>query len=265
MVPVGTTTAPTTTEEARKLAKNVNEEYHDPLDDWSSRDTLLSLVPFIVSFAFKDTALKAALSFGIAWAGFLLIMRTIAYDSRRKEIWPMLDLTTLISFAILRGLMRHYTYWIWKWWPLMLPLIFAVVAILTVLYRHPFVGHYARYPKFDRGGKGLWHGDMSFHRTCDMATLGWICAWSVTLLLALIPILTGHWSGWNVLNIIFCYVVPFVCIAIALILQQMLGARYRNQVSRASATTVVVPDQRGAAYPSGVVQEGAPATYATNV
>lgn len=50
------------------------------------RDILLSLVPFVVSYAFKLISLRAALAFGIAWSAFLLLMRTSAYDSRRKEV-----------------------------------------------------------------------------------------------------------------------------------------------------------------------------------
>lgn len=33
-----------------------------------------------------------------------------AYDSTLKVVWPMLDLTTLVSFAIVRGLMMHFAY-----------------------------------------------------------------------------------------------------------------------------------------------------------
>jgi len=249
-VPPGTspniTAHATPNKEERKLAKAMNEEYHDPLDDWSNRDILISLVPYIVAFAFKDTSLVTAYNFGIAWSGAMLILRTVAWDSRRKTIWPMLDIMTLTTFAVLRGLMRHFLFEIRKWHPLLLPLIFVTFAILSLLIRRPFVGHYARYPKFDRGGKGVWHNDAAYRRTADLATLGWIAAWSITLLLALVPILTGGWDNWGATNIIFCYVVPFVCIAFALIFQQLMGAWYRSKASKAT-TTVANVHQEGIA------------------
>ncbi len=59
----------------------------------------------------------------------------------------MLDLTTIVTFAVCRGLMRDYTFWIVKWWPIILPLAFAFVAILTLAWRRPFTAHHGRYPK----------------------------------------------------------------------------------------------------------------------
>lgn len=257
---------PATAAEERKLAKEVNEEYHDPFDDWSSRDLLLALVPLIVTIAFKDTDLHVGLNFAIAFSGLLLILRTVTYDSRRKEIWPIIDLTSLITFAILRGLCRHYTYWIQKWWITMVFAIFASVAILTLLRRRPFTAHYARFPKFDRGGRGLWHGDAAFRRTADLTTLGFIGAWIVGLFLALIPNLTGNWVGWNALNVIFNYVLPFVFMLAALIFHQMMGAWYRSSASRHTTTTTTTTETAG--YPAGAQghhhqQPGA--TYATAV
>ena len=36
------------------------QEYHDPLDDWSSRDTLLGLIPLIMAFALQVRVLVAS-------------------------------------------------------------------------------------------------------------------------------------------------------------------------------------------------------------
>jgi hypothetical protein len=58
----------------------------------------------------------------------------------------------------------------------------------------------------------VWQGDASYRRTNDLATLAWLGAWAVMVLLSLIPNLTGHWASWNALNIIFNYIVPFLCI-----------------------------------------------------
>jgi hypothetical protein len=44
------------------------------------------MVPLIVSIAFKDVALPAALAFGIAWYGALLLFRTLPWDSKRKHV-----------------------------------------------------------------------------------------------------------------------------------------------------------------------------------
>lgn len=262
---MATAEAPASRSAERKLASSVHEEYHDPFDDWSSRDIFLSLAPFVVSYAFKLVSLRAALAWGIAWSGFLLLMRTSAYDSRRKEIWPIVDITTLISFAVLRGLMRRFDYWILKWWTIILPLTFAFVGILTLLWRRPFTAHYARFPKFDRGGHGLWHSDASFRRTADLSTLGWISAWSAMLLLSLIPVLTGNWGTYNVLEIIFDLVIPFLLLAMALVLQQVLGAWYRSTSAR-TATVSESGYERGAGQPAGpaaATGQGVPATYSS--
>ncbi|KAL6756484.1 hypothetical protein V8C86DRAFT_3136488 [Haematococcus lacustris] len=238
-------------QQERKLAAEVNEEYHDPLDDWSSRDILLSLVPSIVTFAFKDMALSTAINFSIAWAAFLLIMRTVAYDSRRKHIWPILDIVGVLAFPILRGMIHMSGYHIHKWWPVILPGIFAASAIISLAIRRPFTAHYARYPKFDRGGKGVWIGDATYRRTNDMATLAYIFAWSVMLFFSLIPILTGHWYTWHALNIIFNYITPAILLMSALIAQQVLGTWYRSTTAKVPATTT--GDYRGAGQPAGVV------------
>jgi len=259
-------TLPQTAAQERKLAKEVNEEYHDPLDDWGARDILLSMVPLIVSIAFKDTALPAALAFGIAWYGALLLFRTISWDSKRKHIWPMVDIWGLITFAILRGVWSHHDYnladyGIHKWWVTLISSIFFTWALLTLLFRRPFTAHYARYPKFDRGGRGVWQGDASYRRTNDMATLAWMGAFTVMCLLALIPNLTGNWNHWNALNIIFNYIIPFLCIAGALIIQQLLGAWYRTTASNALAvgTAGAQPEARGVQHPAGA--EGQPGSY----
>ncbi|KAL6757815.1 hypothetical protein V8C86DRAFT_2613751 [Haematococcus lacustris] len=253
---------PATTQNERKLAAEVHEEYHDPLDDWSSRDVLLSLVPFIVTYAFKDTALSTAINFSIAWTAFLLIMRTVAYDSRRKHIWPVLDIIGILAFPILRGMIRISGYEIHKWWPVILPGIFAAAAIVSLAIRRPFTAHYARFPKFDRGGKGVWMGDASFRRTNDMATLGYIFAWSVMLFLSLIPILTGHWYTWHVLNIIFNYITPALLLLSALVAQQLLGTWYRSTTANQSVGTT--GHVRGTGEASGVVSNPAATPYGTN-
>jgi hypothetical protein len=260
----------------QKLAREVNEEYHDPMDDWGNRDIFLSLVPLAVSLAFKDSALDTALNFGIAFSGFLLLLRLTMYDSREKLVWPILDATTLVSFAVLRGLMRLYDYQdaaprtlqvrnlvvslyarvqITKWWPLIILLIFTVVGIISLAWRRPFTAHYCRYPKFDRWGRGVWNGDAAWRRTNDIATLVWVCVWSIALLLTLAPIMTGHWMGYSALNVIFNYIVPLVLMAVALIVQQQLGASYRTTASRAASTAPA------AQYPAGA--EAMPTTTTT--
>ncbi len=50
------------------------------------RDILLSLIPFIVVFMFRDAALTAGLAFAIAWAGGLLILRIVFFDGWRKLV-----------------------------------------------------------------------------------------------------------------------------------------------------------------------------------
>jgi len=242
------------------LEKDVHKEYHDPYDDWSARDILLSLVPFVITYAFKDSALRTAVTFALAFSVYLLLIRTVWFDSKRKHVWPVLDITNVITFAVLRGLIGRYPFEIVKWWNVILPAIFALVGIISLLRRRPFTAHYARYPKFDRGGHGLWQGDSSYHRTSDLNTLGWITAWVVMLFLSLIPILTDNWIDFHVLNIIFNYVVPFVLLAFALVFHQSMGTWYRNSVAR-STTTTTAGYGRGAGYPSGAT--AAPVAGAT--
>lgn len=249
----------------RKLAKDQNEEYHDPFDDWGVRDILLSLVPMIVVFAFKDVALKAALSFAIAWSGWILLMRVCLFHGWRKLIWPVIDIFSVIMFAILRGIVSHdgteegtdggnWYLDVWRWITLIIPLVYAVVAIISLAVRRPFTGHYARYPKFDRGGRELFKGDSAFRRTCDLTTLGWITAWSVMLLLTLVPTLKGpgiNWYGWNRWNIVFNYCLPFIFTFSALVFTQLSGAAYSKMVARNTRNAVTGEDGRGAAFPAG--------------
>jgi len=244
--------------EPAKVSHAINEEYHFVHDDWSMRDILLSLVPFIVTFAFKDSALKTALAFAIAFQGFLLIMRSSAWDSKRKRVWPDIEITGIIAFAVLRGLMRPFPYHIHKWWNVILPLVFISMALLSLIIRRAFTGHYARYPKFDKGGHGLWERDTAFRRSTDIIAIFWVVAWSISLLLSLIPILTGHWLGYHVLNIIFNYVVPFLLMTIALVAQQAIGRHYFKTATRASETTIPATGTYAANYPAGV-----PPTYST--
>ncbi|GLI59291.1 hypothetical protein VaNZ11_001144, partial [Volvox africanus] len=190
--------------ESRRIAEGVNEEYHDPYDDWSSRDTLLALVPLIIAFALKDAAFRVGLIIAVAGASFLLVMRTVAWDSRYKKVWPMLELISVPLFAILLGLSYVNFYQINKWFPTIAGITFALTALLSLLWRRPFTAHYARYPKFDRGGSLLWRHTPNWRRTSDLATLGWFIAFSVITLLTLAPELTGYHRGSHSLNVRVC-------------------------------------------------------------
>lgn len=245
--------APTAAAE-RKLAKDQNEEYHDPFDDWGVRDILLSLVPYIIVFAFKDVALKAAFAVAIAWAGWVLLMRLTLFHGWRKLIWPVIDIFSLITFAVLRGVSENHFEQIWRWVTVIVPAVFAVVGIISLIFRRPFTAHYARYPKFDRGGRELFHGDASFRRTADLATLGWISAWTASCLLSLIPVLLNSWYWWGALNIVFNYVLPFVFIFSALVFMQLMGSWYRATVYKHTRDAVTTPAGRGAGYPAGVTE-----------
>lgn len=65
------------------------------------------------------------------------------------------------------------------------------------------MGHYARFPKFDRGGSLLWRHTPNWRRTCDLATLGWLIAFVATACLTLVGgvgVARGAWAagggGW---------------------------------------------------------------------
>jgi len=265
-----TTTVPTSTHEEKKLQRQVNEEYHDPYDDWSSRDILLSLVPFIVTYAFKDIALRHSLAFAITWTGFLLIMRTIAYDSRRKTVWPLIELIGILAFPILLGMTYVNYYQMIKWWNVIIPAILGFSILLSLVWRRPFTAHYARYPKFDRGGSGVWHGDALFRRASDMNSLNWFFVFFAMTFLALIAVLTGNWGGWHSLNIIFQYIVPGLLLWYGLIAHQLLGTWYRGKTTHDTMPHHHHHHTGYTSYPAGATEAmgtGAttPATYSTNV
>ncbi|PNW70622.1 hypothetical protein CHLRE_17g727500v5 [Chlamydomonas reinhardtii] len=218
--------------DAKRIAEGVNEEYHDPLDDWSSRDTLLGLIPLIMAFALQDGNFKVGLIIALAAAGFLLVMRTMAWDSRYKKVWPMLELISIPLFAILLGLSYVNNYQVNKWFPTIAAITFALMTFLSIAWRRPWVGHYARFPKFDRGGSLLWRHTPNWRRTCDLATLGWLIAFVATACLTLVPQITGGHRGRNSKNIIFNYLFPAGFALAGLIHQQMLGNHYRKSTVR---------------------------------
>ncbi|GLC37273.1 hypothetical protein PLESTM_000563200 [Pleodorina starrii] len=296
--------------QSKRIAEGVNEEYHDPYDDWSSRDTLLALVPVIMAFALQDAAFRVGLIIAVAGASFLLVMRTVAWDSRYKKVWPMLELISVPLFAILLGLSFVNLKQVNKWFPTITGITLAFTALvgrradpwvtggqtigsvdrdglwscaasfggaaksrdqLSLMWRRPFTAHYARYPKFDRGGSLLWRHTPTWRRTSDVATLGWFTAFTVWMLLTLAPQLTGHHAGSHALNVIFNYITPAVFSLAALIYQQMLGNHYRKSTVRnldryfGRAHISHVPGtgtmQQQATYPSGPAE----AQGATNV
>lgn len=298
--------------------------------DWSVRDILVSLVPFVVVFALRDVGLRGALAFALVWAWFVLLYRVIATDSRRKkarvrlarsqpvhspasvrttslwacvrahcqplimplwllvmphhaQVWPLLDIIGALAFPILLGLtyigpgaygavrcccscshvpaltrafgrMRQQQQqqqpsiihtcaachaprgcssssgcrsscppssaspcW-WVHWacgaqaPVLLcntqaqwqaawriarvrachraqPLEWPLSGVralscpqLSIVWRRPFTAHYARYPKFDRGGAGVWEGDASYRRWVRARAGRPACALALALL-----------------------------------------------------------------------------------
>lgn len=226
------TGAGTDTQTSKKIAEGVNEEYHDPYDDWSSRDTLLALIPTIMAFALQDGAFRVGLIIAVVASAFLLVMRTVAWDSRYKKVWPMLELISLPLYAILLGLSFVNFYQINKWFPTIAGITLAFMTLLSLLWRRPWTAHYARYPKFDRGGSLLWRHTPDWRQTSDLATGGWFGVFVAATCLTLIPQLTGHHRGSHALNIIFNYIFPALAALAALIHQQMLGNRYRNRTVR---------------------------------
>ncbi|KAF5837180.1 hypothetical protein DUNSADRAFT_4740 [Dunaliella salina] len=157
---------------ANMLQKDVNEEYHDPYDDWSIRDILLSLLPFVVTYAFRDVSLRGALAFAL----------------------------------------------VWSW-------------------------------------------------TSDYASLGYFAAFTITCLLSLIPVLTGYFSDYSALSIIFNYLIPGLFLIAAVIGHQLLGMWYRRTASDKAASEARAQSMQGAAgYPAaqeGVTQEEATTTAGT--
>ncbi|KXZ51515.1 hypothetical protein GPECTOR_12g478 [Gonium pectorale] len=230
--PPGGSTPSAEDKETKRIADGVNEEYHDPYDDWSSRDTLLALVPAIMVFALQDAAFRVGLIIAVAGSFFLLVMRTVAWDSRYKKVWPMIELISVPLFAILLGLSYVNLYQINKWFPTITGITFALTALLSIAWRRPFTAHYARFPKFDRGGSLLWRHTPAWRRSSDLATLGWFIAFTCLTCLTLIPQLTGHHSGSHVLNILFNYIFPAGFVLFGLIHQQILGNNYRNTTVR---------------------------------
>ncbi|KAG2490474.1 hypothetical protein HYH03_011103 [Edaphochlamys debaryana] len=222
----------TSGKDAKRITEGVNEEYHDPYDDWSSRDTLLALMPAIIVFCLQDSAFRVGLIMATALSFFLLVMRTVAWDSRYKKVWPMLELMQLPLFAILLGLSYVNYYQVNKWFPTITAITLFAMSVLTLLWRRAWTAHYARYPKFDRGGSLLWRHTPTWRRTSDMATAFWAVCFAVIAALSLLPqLLAGHF-GANALNIIFNYIVPAVLVLAGLIHQQMLGGHYRNKTVR---------------------------------
>ncbi|PNH11899.1 hypothetical protein TSOC_001195 [Tetrabaena socialis] len=257
--------------QSKRIAEGVNEEYHDPYDDWSSRDTLLAFIPLIMAFALQDGAFRVGLVIALSAAGFLLVMRTVAWDSRYKKVWPIVELISVPLFAILLGLSYVNFYQVNKWFPTIALLTFWLTFVISLAWRRPFTAHYARYPKFDRGGSLLWRHTPNWRRTSDIATAGWIVAITVVVCLTLIPELTGNHRGRNALNIIFNYIVPAIGGLAALLFQQMLGNRYRSSTvrnldsyfGRSHISQVPGTGTMGAmreTYPAGPTEAAAPAT-----
>jgi len=50
------------------------------------RDILLSLVPYVVTFAFRDVGLRGGLAFALVWSWFIFLWRLIFSDSRSKTV-----------------------------------------------------------------------------------------------------------------------------------------------------------------------------------
>ncbi|EFJ51626.1 hypothetical protein VOLCADRAFT_103262, partial [Volvox carteri f. nagariensis] len=153
------------------------------------------------------------------------------------QIWPILELISVPMFAILLGLSYVNLYQINKWFPTIVGITLAFTALVGRWVGEPAVApplhrHYARYPKFDRGGSLLWRHTPSWRRTSDLAALGWFSAFTVITLLTLAPELTGHHRGSNALNVIFNYISPAVFVLAALIYQQTLGDHYRRSTVR---------------------------------
>lgn len=247
--------------DAKRISEGVNEEYHDPYDDWSCRDLVLAIMPFVITYALQDAAFRTGLVIALALTGFLLIMRMLFWDSRRKKIWPVLELIQLPLYGILLGLSYVNYYQVNKWYNIIAPLTLVIAFIISLAIRRPFTAHYARYPKFDRGGTTLFQANNQWRKTSDIATTCWIIAFSVMLLLSLAPILTGHHYHRHALNIIFNYVVPFVLILAALLATLQLGHSYRKKtvrdLDRYFGRTAITQE----AYPAGHVQGGmTPAT-----
>lgn len=227
-------TAPTTsiTQDSKRMQAELNEEYHDPHDDWSSRDIVLALTPLIITYALQDAAFRPGLLLALCFSAFLLLMRTITWDSRRKKVWPVLDLTSVFLFAILYGL-SFVNYWqVSKWYPVIAPATFAFVTLLTLIWRRPWTAHYARYPKFDRGGGLLWRRDGTWRRNNDLSTIAWFTAFSAATLLALAATMTGYHTGAQALNVLFAYIAPLLFYWAALLATQILGSLYRSKTIR---------------------------------
>lgn len=199
-----------------------------PHDQWSARDLLLSFMPLIIALAFKDASLRGGILVALIISVYLFFKRTAMWGSWRKHTWPTIDLTNVVLFAVLLGVCWKYRYWIQRWLPTIIGSVYAVVALLTLLWRRPFTGHYARYDHHDEGGHNLFDSDTRWRLTNDISTASWFAIFAIICLLSLPPNITGHWRGFHALNIIFNYIVPFVLIAGGLLLTELLGIRFHS-------------------------------------
>lgn len=280
--PVGTTTTATTTKAHRGfhfpgfghknkevIATSGVEHHHglhhhqlhnNPHDEWSSRDLLLSIIPYIIALAFKDAALNAGLIVASAISLYVLCKRFSFWGGYGKGVWPVIDITNVILFVILLGTSWKYREYVHKWIVVIASAALAFVAFLSLVRRRPFTAHYARYSPHDMHGLALWKSDLSWRMHNDLSTGAWVWAWTCAAVLALAPSLTGRWDGFTALNIIFNYIVPFLLVATALMITQLMGRRYSsNAVSSAGVvgtTTATTYAPGTAAYAPGT------ATYA---
>lgn len=186
---------------------------------------LLVWAPFLVGLMLKDVALRPGLIAATAGAAASLALTLSLKFFRKRRVWPhLVDPCGLVSFAVLLGVSYYDRDTLHRWLPVAASGAFSAVSLVAVLCRWPFSMHPGKESVLPTISEQM---PDSPNLAPDVSVMLENCVWFVALLgicgCTLVPAITDHTHGWNVLNIVFNFVLPPVLLGVALLI--LLGQR----------------------------------------
>ncbi|GAX85257.1 hypothetical protein CEUSTIGMA_g12676.t1 [Chlamydomonas eustigma] len=216
--------------EVGSIPEKLRRRRANPYDGWACKDIFLSLTPLFITYGLKDVSLEAGLAVAIILAWTLLGCRLLWWDGTNKMAVPLFEVVGCTYFPLMLGLTYvsdEKTHDILvKWWNVMTPAVFAGVMLVSMIDVRPFSTHYAHYSPMDAGGRLRFNHDISWQRTTYLASLCWVFAFTVATLLSLVPVMYNTWSDFTAMNVVFNYLVPWLCLLAGLMATWLMGKRY---------------------------------------